>query len=91
MSSKAHVIAVKEPIYTWPTEITALCGAVVKDPRPVMSLSPDGRMESKSTIYFCRDCGKGIIKIASGERRYLYGVMTAEEAFRINLLNRMED
>lgn len=90
---QTHIYRSNEPVQEWPSSVIALCGEKVKDPRPVMILSPDGRLESQSTIYFCQDCSTIALVTATEQigARWYYGIAGAEQAHRFNLLNRVED
>jgi hypothetical protein len=89
---RTHIYATDQPVQTWPESLKVLCGAVVKNPRPVMMLDADtGHMEAQSTLVFCGQCGLSMATPTGPTRRYYYGLLTAEEAHRANLRNRTED
>lgn len=90
---KTHIVKSKEPIQQWPDQIMTLCGEIVKQPQPVLSLGPDGRFEGGSTIYFCEDCGTVALVTAAETAgpNYFYGVLPAEQAHRMNLAERAID
>ena len=92
MKGQAHMIAAEEAINHWPNSIRALCGKFVHHPQPVMTWDVEGSTveQSERSLYLCRVCTIMAFAPVQGVR-YVYAVLPAEEAHRLNLANRVED
>lgn len=91
---KTHVVIVDHPIpeNCWPESIKALCGAEIKNPRPVMTIDAElGVLTAQSTLMICRVCATLALAPSPKEVKWVYGIMCAEEAHRANLRARSED
>lgn len=88
---KAHLLAVEHKVTDWPPSVKALCGAEVKNPRPVLDFDLESReLTVLNTILVCPTCwvlSAQVFEVA----KYLYGVLPAEAAHRANLGKQTED
>lgn len=83
---RVHMIAEENPVH-FPdagTDLTALCGKVVPNARPIFRLDlATGEIEVVNTITFCKVCFSLAVEPGGG-RKYLYGVTNAQGAHEVN-------
>lgn len=78
-------------------EMVTLCGAQVRNPRPVMMVELESRgMPQFNPLHDCAKCmDKAYESPIDGSKKYLYGVVEGEEAMHsgdtFNELNRTVD
>jgi len=94
MKNQAHMIAVAEAIRDWTglESVRCLCGKYVSRPQPVMTWDVEGSTveQSEQTLYICRVCTVLAFTPVQGIR-YVYAILSQEDAHRLNLLGRVDD
>lgn len=83
--SKTHCVTLSKMPDSWEgLEVKALCGAYVKDARPVWKLNfQTFQVEGMNTVMFCEVCFP-LAVLPVDERAYVVGILPAEEAMRFN-------
>lgn len=87
---KTHMASFDAP-QIFPQDVTALCGAEIEQAKAVLEFELEsGSLTVRNTIHICRVCW-ALVGASVDKRTWVYGVLKAADADRLNAKKEEEE